>query len=577
MQQGNLDEAANCYEQALRLQPSSVAAYNNLGFALLKLGKLDEAVRSFRHAACLQPDMPEIHNNLGMALMNQGEVQEAVLSFRLALDLRPDMAAAHNNLGLALAAQGDPDGALACYERAVESNRDHAGALTNLGNAYKDQGRLGEAIVCYRRAMVQRPEDSAHHSNLLLAMNYKAGADPLEILHEARCYNEQHAASLAAVSLQPVRPLAGRRLRIGYVSGDFREHPAAYFLEPILASHNHGRFEVFCYSNVAQPDTVTQRLQRYVDEWRSLVGITDEQAAEVIRRDSIDILVDLAGHTGGNRLLIFARRPAPVQVSYLGYLGTTGLSTIDYYITDAHTDPPGLTETHFQEQLVRLPDSAFCYQPGLAPEVSAEWPARLAGGLTFGSLNTLAKLSMEVLTLWGRVLAAVPASRMALRSGAGHWVEDWVRNALALHGVVPERIVFLPRTASRFDYLKLYRGVDVCLDPFPYNGVTTTCDALWMGVPVVTLAGRTHVSRMGVRFLSSVGLDELITQAPEAYVQLATRLAGDLPRLTALRRGLRERMSRSPLMDAMQLTLHLEETYQAMWDQWLRTAESAPS
>jgi predicted O-linked N-acetylglucosamine transferase (SPINDLY family) len=299
------------------------------------------------------------------------------------------------------------------------------------------------------------------------------------------------------------------------------------------------------------------------------VGLPDEQAAEMIRQDRIDILVDLSGHTGGNRLLVFARKPAPVQASYLGYLGTTGLPTIDYYLTDALADPPGQTEAHYQEQLVRLPGCGFCYQPGPAPDVRPEPPASQSGRVTFGCLNSLAKVSDEVLALWARVLAAVRGSRLVLPTGAGRHAEERVCTTLARSRVAPERARLLERAATRFDYLERYHAIDICLDPFPYNGVTTTCDALWMGVPVLSLAGRTCVSRQGVRFLRTVGLDELIADRPEESVRLATDLAGDMPRLAALRRGLRERMRGSLLMDPTRFTRHLEAAYAGMWDRFV--------
>jgi protein O-GlcNAc transferase len=572
---GRLDEAAAAFEQALRLRPGSVEAASNLGLTLLNQGKVQEAALRFRQALRLRPDLAEVHNNLGLALLNLGQEDEAVSCFREAVRLRPNLTDAHNNLGLAVANRGQADEALACYERAVRLQPDHFGALTNLGNACKDQGRLGEAVACYRNVVAVRPEDARAHSNLLLALNYQPGADPAEIRREANAYAERHAAPLtAAAQPYPVRSLEGRRLRIGYVSADFREHPVAYFLEPILAAHDHQRFEVCCYADVGQPDAVTRRLQGYADQWRSLVGLSDEQAAEVVRQDGIDVLVDLSGHTGGNRLLVFAHKPAPVQASYLGYLGTTGLPAIDYYITDAHADPLGLTEAHFQEQLVRLPECGFCYQPGPAPDVSPDLPARQSGRVTFGCLNTLAKVSAEVLALWAWVLAAVPGSRIVLPTGGRH-AEERVRATLVRNGVAPERVLLLDRAASRFDYLQRYHGIDLCLDPFPYHGVTTTCDALWMGVPVLTLAGRTCVSRQGVRFLRTVGLDELIADTPEDYVRVATELAGDLPRLAALHAGLRERMRRSPLLDARQFTKDLEEAYAAMWERWVSRERTA--
>ena len=575
MKQGRFADAVLWYERTLQLRPDAAGVYNNLGLALLKQGRKAEAMLSFYQALYLQPDLAEVHNNLGMALMNQGRREEALLRFQQAINLRPDLADAHNNLGLAFAAEGLADEAVACYQRALQVAPNCVGALANLGNANKDEGLLIEAIACYRAALSHRPNDAKIHSNLLLAMNYQTGADPQAILCEARRFAAQHAAPLAA-RIKPfeARPLAGRRLRIGYVSADYREHPVAYFLEPILASHDRCSFEIFCYADVPEPDAVTQRLQGCADHWRSLVGVSDAEAAEIIRQDGIDILVDLAGHTGGNRLLMFASKPAPIQASYLGYLSTTGLSTIDYYITDADADPPGLTEAHYQEQLIRLPECAFCYRPGTTPESAAEVPARQAGYVTFGCLNNRAKVSEENLSLWSRILNAVPGSRLALRAGAGRPSEHSVLNAETFHGIAADRLIFLGNAPSRFDYLKLYEAVDVCLDPFPYNGVTTTCDSLWMGVPVISLAGRTSVSRQGVRFLQNVGLQEFIAETPEAYVRIASELAGDLPRLTVLRRELRERMSRSPLMDSSRLTRQLEDAYGAMWERWLSAGQS---
>ncbi len=505
--------------------------------------------------------------------MAPGTDEEAFDSFQRAVILRPDLADAWNNLGTALAAGSRPDEALACFERAVELEPGHVGALVNLGNACKDQGRLAEAVACYRSALSQAPDRPAIHSNLLLAMLYQAGADPIEILAESRRFAGRHAAALAGLSPPATpRPLAGRRLRVGYVSADFREHPVACFLEPILASHEHRQFEIFCYSDVSCPDEVTERCRRHADEWRSLVGLPDEEAADMIRRDGVDVLVDLAGHTGGNRLLASARKPAPVQASYLGYLGTTGLQAMDYYITDAHADPPGLSESHYQEQLIRLPECAFCYAPGPAPAVPSEPPARRSGRVTFGCLNNLAKVNEEVLAAWSRVLSSVPGSRLWLPAWAGRAGPDRVREFLARHGIDPERLVFAGWTTTRFEYLALYREIDIALDPFPYNGVTTTCDALWMGVPVISLAGRMSASRQGVRFLRNVGLHELLAGTAEDYARIAADLAGDTYRLATLHSGLRERMSRSPLMDAHRLTRELESAYHAMAENGLASS-----
>ncbi len=384
------------------------------------------------------------------------------------------------------------------------------------------------------------PRNAPVHSNLLLAMQYQSGADSQAILREARAYGRQYAGPVpGAGKPRLLNSSAVRRLRIGYVSPDFREHPVVYFLEPILRAHDHAHFEIDCFADVPKPDATTRRLEAYADHWHLLVGLSDAQAAEVVRQEAIDILVDLAGHTGGNRLPMFAGKPAPIQVSYLGYLGTTGVPAIDYYITDAYADPPGMTDGQYHERLIRLPDCAFCYCPGPAPLVSPELPAQRSGQVTFGCLNNPAKVSDDVLAVWSRVLASVPGSRLLLRTVVGRDAEKRVRNVLTRHGISPERLLFASTAATRFDYLELYHAVDIGLDPFPYNGVTTTCDALWMGVPVISLAGQMSVARQGVRFLRSVGLDELLAETPENYVTLASDLARDPARLAALRSALR--------------------------------------
>ena len=522
-------------------------------------------------AATLQPDLAEAHNNLGLALLNQGQVAEALLCFERAIELRPDLVDARNNLGLACSAQGEPDRALASFEHAVQIDPDHFGALTNLANAFKDQGRAAEAIAYYRLALASRPDDAPVHSNLLLAMHYQPGADPREILAEARSYARRHAEPVAAaIEPRPSRSPAGpRRPPADRATSPARlpkEHPVVSVQVPIVAAHDRHRFEIICYADVPRPDAITRRFKGYADCWRSLVGLSDAQAAERIRQDDIDILVDLAGHTGGNRLRTFARKPAPIQVSYMGYLGTTGLSAMDYYITDAHADPPGLSEAHYQESLIRLPLCGFCYAPGPAPEVRSVPPARQSGQVTFGCLNNPAKVSDEVLAVWSRGLAAVPGSRLLLRTGAGRSAEERIRDVLTARGIAPERLGFAGPTATRFAYLEQYHAVDIALDPFPYNGVTTTCDALWMGVPVISQAGRMNVSRQGVRFLRTVGLDELLAETLEDYVRIATALAGDLARLADLRAGLRERMSGSPLLDAQRLARDLEAAYVGIWE-----------
>jgi predicted O-linked N-acetylglucosamine transferase (SPINDLY family) len=598
---GELAEALDCYQEAVRLWPDYAEAHNNRGVALTGLRRLAEAVASCREAMRLRPDYPEAHNNLGVALRYQGRPQEALAHYeealRLrpgypealnnigdvlqeqgradeavpyfleALRLRPDYPEAHNNRAIAVAAQGKVDEALAGYEEAVRLRPGYVDALNNLGNAYKDQGRLDEAVDCSRRALAVQPGAAAVHSNLLFALHYHPGYDAPAQFAEHQDWARRYAEPLPAAEPHAVPAAPGRRLRVGYVSPDFRAHVVAFFMEPILAAHDHEHFAITCYANVPRPDEVTRRLQGYADRWRSLVGLSDDQAADLIRQDGIDILVDLAGHTGGNRLPVFARKPAPVQVTYLGYVGTTGLPHMDYRFTDAQADPPGMTERYHTEELVRLPEVGLCYRPPAGPEVAGP-PAARAGAVTFGSFNNLAKITPQVLALWSRILTALPEARLLLKTGAGGAGDRRVRDALARNGIAPGRVTLVGRTATRDDYLRLYHATDMALDPFPYNGITTTCDALWMGVPVISLAGTSWVSRQGVSVLSHLGLADLIGDTPEAYVAAAVRLAHDLPRLRELRAGLRARMRGSTLMDGPRFTRNLEEAYCRIWGRW---------
>jgi predicted O-linked N-acetylglucosamine transferase (SPINDLY family) len=343
-----------------------------------------------------------------------------------------------------------------------------------------------------------------------------------------------------------------------------------YFIEPVLAHHDHNRFEVFCYSNLQQEDNVSERLKSRANYWRRIIALSDEQATQKIRADQIDILIDLNGHTGSNRLLVFARKPAPVQVTWLGYPATTGLSTVDYRLTDGFADPVGMTEHLHSEKLIRLPECFSCYRPPAdAPEVSG-LPAREKGYVTFGSFNNQAKINREVMAVWAKILQAVPGARLTLKNaGLGSKiVQRKVRETFLGWGVEPDRIELLGHDPYESAHLERYRSIDIGLDPFPYNGATTTCEALWMGVPVVALAGQAHAGRVGVSQLSNLGLTELIGNTPEEYVAIATRWARDLERLSQLRAGLRARLAASPLTDAPRFTQNLEQAYRAMWQDW---------
>ncbi len=566
-EQGQLDEALPCYRTAARLKPDFAEAHNNLGNLLRELGQLDEAVASCREAVRLKPQFPEAHNNLGAALADQGKLAEAVACYREAVRQRPDYAEAHNNLGVALAHQRKLDEAAASLRQATRLRPGYGEALNNLGNTLKDQGMLEEAVACYRQAVAARPDNAAFHSNLVYALNFLPGLDPAALFAEQRAWARRHAEPLAAtVRPQDVDRSPARRLRLGYVSPDFREHVMGSYIEPVLAAHDRGRFEVFCYADVPHPDERTLRIQQLADHWRSLVGVSDERAAELIRQDRIDLLIDLAGHTGNNRLLVFARKPAPVQATHFGCPTTTGLAAMDYRLTDAPTDPPGTAEPFHTETLYRLAGFSWHYVPPEGLEVG-ELPARRTGHVALASFNQLAKLTPEVIAVWSRILAALPTARLQLLTGAGAEADRRLTGLFARHGIGPERLVLLGKR-PRVEYLRLYQTVDFCLDPFPYAGCNTSCDALWMGCPVVTLEGTTSAGRVGFCLLTGLGLPDLVARTPADYVAIAVRLAGDLDRLAGLRADLRDRIRRSGLTDAVGFTRKLEDAYRAMWAKW---------
>ncbi len=567
--QGRIDQAVAHYERVLALKPDNVAAHNNLGLMLMAQGKMDQAVAHYERALALNPDDAPTHYNLGLARAAQGKVDQEIAHYQRAVALQPNFAAAHNNLGFTLTAYGKMDQAVAHYERALALKPDYALAHNNLGLTLTAQGKIDQALTHYERALALKPDYAEAHSNLLLTLNYASDKDPVAMYTAHLGFAKRWEASLATSVSAPAKDRSlERRLRIGYVSSDFRQHSIVRFIEPVLAHHDRDRFEVFCYfNNYFQEDEVTVRLKSHADHWRSINGLSDELTAQQIRADQIDILIDLNGHTAKNRLLVFTLRPAPVQVTWLGYPNTTGLSAMNYRITDQFADPVGMTEHLHSEKLIRLPDCFSCYQPYMdAPEVSG-LPARAKGYVTFGSFNSLAKITPAVMAVWAQILQAVPGSRLTLKySGLGEkGTQQTVREVFGTWGIAPERLELLGRDRSTKAHLERYGSVDIGLDPFPYNGATTTCEALWMGVPVVTLAGKTHAGRVGASQISNLGLTEFMCHTPEEYVTTAARLANDLERLSTLREELRSRMAASPLTDTQRFTKNLEQAYLVMW------------
>jgi predicted O-linked N-acetylglucosamine transferase (SPINDLY family) len=566
--QGRMDEAVASYRRALELRPDYLDALNNLGVLLSKRGAPDEAVICFQQALVLNPMAPDVYNNLGDALDLQGKPDEAIACFRRALELQPDYANALNNLGLALSSTNKLDEAATCLRRVLSLDPSRADAHNNLGNVCVEQGLLADAVTCYQRALDCQADFAGAESNLLVARNYHPEVDT-ETLYEEHLQWAARHASPTAVAAHPNNRDPGRRLRIGYVSPDFRRHAVAYFVEPIVTHYDRGQFEVYCYAEAVADDEVSARFRAGVGHWRPTRGRTDREVAQQIRADGIDILVDLAGHTSHGRLTIFALKPAPVQISYLGYPNTTGLSTIDYRLTDAVADPAGEPTRH-SERLIRLP-RAFCYCPPAAAPPASSSPAAALGHVTFGSFHNLAKLNDNVLDLWCEVLRMVPSARLRLfRHTLTGSTKEHFHCQLTNRGISPERFD-LNGVEARLGHLRDYTSVDITLDAFPWNGHTTACESLWMGVPVLTLYGNRYAGRMAASALTALGLTELIARSPQEYLALAARWASDVDRLARLRTELRERMRRSPLCDGGSFTRDLEKTYRQVWVNWCAT------
>ena len=599
--QGREQEALQAYLKAVKLNPDNAEAHNNLGGLYSKRHEFAQAMAEYRLALKLKPDHAQIHHNLGMVLGQIGRKKEAEDELRLALKFQPDYVEAHNLLGVVLQAQRQYAAALASYTTALalkpdfaqahfntgnwfregqrfedavdkfrvalEYKRDFLEAHNNLGNTYKDQGLILEAIDEYQIALRIDPHKHRVHSNLILTMHYLTDCDAVSIQQELRRWNRMHEQPLKKFIVPYANNRdAERKLRIGYVSPDFYLHVIGRVMLPLLAEHDRGNFQIYCYSSVQRPDSMTEQLSARADVWRDIMSLKNRQAAQMIRDDEIDILVDLSLHSSDNRLLIFARKPAPVQVSWLGYPGSTGMDAMDYRLTDSYVDPPGMFDAYYCEESIRLPDAHLCYYPLTSVAPSAELPANKTGGVTFGSLNNFCKVNDEILNLWAKLLAAVPDSRLLIKAPQGP-AHRRVLDTLSRENISTERVEFLDRL-DETEFWNIYQRIDIGLDTWPYNGFMTSMDCLWMGVPVVSLSGKMAVGRGGVSILTNVGLPELIAQTQEEYIQIAVKLASDLPRLSQFHSTLRRRIQASSLMDAPRFARNVEAAYRQIWRKW---------
>jgi len=564
---GPMTDAIACCEQALVLTPDDPDALYDLANALSKRRRWREAERFYGRSLVLKLGNPDAHNNLGNVLQEQGRWDAALTRYEQALVLKPDDPTAHYNRGFVAQTMGLLGRAVRCYQRALMLRPDYPEARNNLGDALEKQGRVDDAIACYRGALDSKPDFALAHSNLLMALHYAPRSSNADLYSEARQFARRVEGATARRDFSNT-PDPHRRLRLGYVSANFMSHPVGYFLAPVLEAHDPTRVELFCYSNSPLNDAMTARLRTAADHWRMIAGLSDADAAAVIGADAIDILIDLSGHTAGNRLPLFALKPAPVQVTWLGYFGTTGLSAIDYILADGTVVPPG-EEAVFAENVWRLPGCYLCYAPHGVDCPVGPFPATANGFVTFGCFNNRAKISAETVAAWAEILKRVAGSRLFLKDRG--FADEACRAILlaqfAAQGIGAGRLLLEGRSPL-VDALTAYNRVDIALDPFPFGGCTTTAETLWMGVPLVTQRGTRWVGRMSESILAAMSLSDWVAHDSARYVELACRMAIDLPRSAGVRSDLRRRLEASAFCEAGRFTRSLDEAFRDMWGEW---------
>lgn len=599
---GKLGPAAAELEVVLKLRPDDFGALYRYAGVLRQLNRLDEAQAALRRAVVIDPGNADASYELATLLIARNEWGQAEQHLRVALKCKPDFVEARAALFHVLDARHDLAGAAAELEAVLKQRPDWTDALYNyaivlmgmqrdsdaeaalrrvialdsklflayrmLGNILHREGRVAEMLQICRDGRARHPERFDLESFELFLLNFAEEISDDAMFERHRAFGERLEAACPPrfePALENRDP--DRRLRVGYVSGDFNYHPVGLFMLPVLERHDRSRFEVYCYATSEKSDDFTRQLSARTDVWRDAARLSDSELVEAIHGDRIDVLVDLAGHSGISRLAVFAQQPAPVQAAWLGYLNTTGLKRIRYRVTDSYCDPPGLTDRLHTELLARLPHSQWCYRPFISVVCSETPPFVRNGHITFGSFNQIAKLSRSTRRIWAEILMSLPDSRLVVLGVAGGRAEDQLLGDLANAGVAAPRI-----TAVRFlplqDYFRWYDAVDIALDPTPYSGGTTTCDALWMGVPVVTVPGSRPASRSAASILATAGLAEWIAATPEDYVRIAVRAARDPEALARVRGSLRQRMRASPLMDEQRFVLDLEGVYRRMWRAW---------
>jgi protein O-GlcNAc transferase len=568
--------ALSALQKTAEMMPEDADAHYNLGVAQNSSGLFTEAAESYRRAIKARPDDAGAYYNLAIIHKQLGQTELAATNYRRVVEIKPDFAEAHNNLGNILRDLGQFDEAEASYRRALQIKPQYAEAYYNLGKVLRDLGRLDESVASFRRTLELRPDFADAQSALLFTLNYTA-QPPAYCLEEARNYGRMVSLKVTERYASWQCPEPPQRLRVGIVTGDLFSHPVAYFLEGLLAHIDPTRIELIAYPTQHKEDELTARIRPHFSAWKPLFDLDDEAAARLIHADGVHVLIDLAGHTGHNRLPVFAWKPAPVQVTWLGLPATTGVAEMDYVLGDPYAIPAGF-ENHFSETVWRMPESYLCLTVPASPVKVGPPPALSAGYVTFGSFNNLTKMTDAVVAVWARILLSVPNSRLLLKTKqlSEPAVCEKTRQRFAAHGISPERLLLSRNTISRDDHLATYNQVDIALDTFPYPGVTTSAEALWMGAPVLSLRGDRFMSCTAGSIAHNAGLPGWIAADEDDYVAKAVAFASDLGYLADLRAKLRQQVLSSPLFDATHFAHNFENALWGMW-QSFQARQEKPS
>jgi predicted O-linked N-acetylglucosamine transferase (SPINDLY family) len=562
---GRLEEAIICYKEALIHKSKDANLHNSLGGGLQELGLHSEAIASFKTALSIAPKFAEAHSNLGISLKGTNRFDEALKSYEYALSIRPDFTEAHGNKGNVLKDLGRLDEAVTCYKQALAIRQTYSEAQCNLGSVMMSMGQLDEALICFERTLANKPNHRLAANNYLHTLLYQPSISNDDLFKECRKIADERKSTNTPMPFPMLNLENNNRIRIGYISSDFRDHPVGHNIMPIFANHDYQKYEIFCYAELTSPDSMTNEFQEYADHWRMIKGLTDYEVAEHIRGDNIHIAVFLGGHFDENRPDIASYRAASIQVALYGGT-TTALDTMDYWLTDKILHPKNTTE-QFTEKLWHLP-SLFTYPVPKDTPHENDLPAIKNGYVTFVSFNKPCKINDDVIDLWAEILDAIPESRLHLKFINILSNKSIAKRILArfeFKGIPSKRIYLISKKENAYDHLLRYNQADIALDTFPFSGATTTFQAMWMGVPVVTLLGDRFIARMGGTLMSQVGLGSITANTKDEYLSLAISMAKDINRLQETRKTLRKKISDSSLCNGLLYTQNLEKAYHDMF------------